>query len=127
MTQSGCISPWPMPRGNSMNTCRPSSKARSGRQVGLSPSIRYRKFKASMSTPVAIGAAASAAAFWRRERDELVLRIDPGDGRHVGLLGRPQLEMIGAPGGVDDGVGDEVRPRRLDQDVDALGWARPAL
>ena len=39
MTQSGGISPWAMPGGNSMNTCRPSSKARSGRQGGLSPSI----------------------------------------------------------------------------------------
>ena len=29
-----------MPAGNSMNTCRPSSKARSGRQAGLSPSMR---------------------------------------------------------------------------------------
>ena len=67
------------------------------------------------------GAAASAAAFWRAQRDELVLRIGPGDRRHVGLLGRAQLEMIGAPVGVDDEIGDEVRPRRLDQDVDALG------
>ena len=40
ITQSGGISPWPMPAGNSMNTCRPSSKARSGRQAGLSPSMR---------------------------------------------------------------------------------------
>ena len=61
------------------------------------------------------------------ERDELVLRIGPGDRRHVGLLGRPQLEMIGAPIGVDDEVGDQVRPRRLDQDVDALGRPGPAL
>ena len=40
ITQSGGISPWPMPAGNSMNTCRPSSKARSGRHGGSSPSIR---------------------------------------------------------------------------------------
>ena len=40
ITQSGGISPWPMPLGNSMNTCRPSSKARSGRQAGVSPSMR---------------------------------------------------------------------------------------
>ena len=33
--------------------------------------------------------------------------------------------MIGAPVGVDDEVGDEVRPRRLDQDMDALGGPVP--
>ena len=35
--------------------------------------------------------------------------------------------MIGPAVGVDDEVGDEIRPRRLDQDVDALGRAGPAL
>jgi hypothetical protein len=37
------------------------------------------------------------------------------------------FEVIGAPVGVDDEVGQEVRPRRLDEDVDALGRARAAL
>ena len=41
--------------------------------------------------------------------DELVLRIGPGDRRHVGLLGGAELEMIGPPVGVDDEVGDQVR------------------
>jgi len=35
--------------------------------------------------------------------------------------------MIGAPVGVDDEVGDEIRTRRLDQDVDALGGTGPAF
>ena len=80
-----------------------------------------------MSTPVAIGAAVLGGGVLPAQRDELVLRIGPGDRGHVGLLGRAQLEMIGPPVGVDDEVGDEVRPRRLDQDVDALGGARAAL
>ena len=58
------------------------------------------------------------------QRDELVLRIGPGDRGHVGLLVRAQLEVIGPPVGVDDEVGDEIRPRRLDQDVDSLGRRR---
>ena len=57
------------------------------------------------------------------QRDELVLRILPGHRGHIGLLGRAQLEMIGAPVGVDDEVGLQVGPRRLDQDMDCA-WSR---
>src|SRR4051794_11452131 len=42
------------------------------------------------------------------QRDQLVLRVLPGDRGHIGLLGGTQLEMVGAPVGVDDEVGDEV-------------------
>ena len=61
------------------------------------------------------------------ERDELVFGILPRDRGHVGRLGRAQLEQIGAAIGVDDEVGHEIRPRRLHQDVDALGGPCPAL
>ena len=61
------------------------------------------------------------------ERDRPILRIVPGDRRHVGLLARSQLDQIGAPVGVDDKVGLDRRPGRLDQDVDASGIAASAF
>jgi hypothetical protein len=42
------------------------------------------------------------------QRDELVLRILPGDRGHIGRGRRAQLHVIGAPVGVDDEVGHEV-------------------
>ena len=88
---------------------------------------RVAEIEREMSTPVATGAAACAARILAAQRDELVLRILPGDRGHIGLLGRAQLEVIGAPVGVDDEIGRQVRPRRLDEDVDLLGRARAAL
>jgi len=38
-----------------------------------------------------------------------------------------QLEVIGPPIGVDDQIGDEIGPCRLDENVDALGRAGSAL
>src|SRR5262249_52950864 len=61
------------------------------------------------------------------ERDEVVLRGEPGDRRHIGLLGRAKLEMVRAPISVDDEIGDEIRPGRLDKDVNLLGRRRSAL
>ena len=61
------------------------------------------------------------------ECDELILRILPGYRGHVSLLGRTQLKVIGPRIGVDDEVGHQFRPRRLDEDVDLLGRARAAL
>src|SRR3546814_14989391 len=43
------------------------------------------------------------------ERQELVLRIGPGDRRHRGAVGALELEMVGAPVGGDDEVGGETR------------------
>ncbi len=57
------------------------------------------------------------------QRDQRVLRILPGDRGHVGALGRAQLQQVGAAVGVDDEVGGEVGPRRLDDDVHAA-WGR---
>src|SRR6185437_12539665 len=59
--------------------------------------------------------------------DELVLRVSPGDRGHIGLLVRMQLEVIGPAVGIDDEIGDEIGPRRLDEDVDALHRASAAL
>ena len=42
------------------------------------------------------------------------LRIEPGNGRHVGLLARSQFDEIGAPVSVDHEVSLDRRPRRLD-------------
>ena len=52
---------------------------------------------------------ASAAAFCRRKAMSWSCAIGPGDRRHIGLLGGAELEMVGAPVGVDDEIGDEVR------------------
>ncbi len=60
-------------------------------------------------------------------RDEPVLRMLPGHGRHVGRARRAYFKEICPPVGVDDEVGQKVRPRRLHQDVDALGGARAAF
>lgn len=52
--------------------------------------------------------------------------IGPGDGGHIGLFARSQLHVIGAPVGVDDQIGHDVGPSRLDEDMDALFTAGPA-
>ena len=59
--------------------------------------------------------------------DELVLCVGPRDRRHVGLLGGAELDMIGPLVSVDDKVGDQVRSRRLDENMDALGRPGAAL
>ena len=61
------------------------------------------------------------------KRDKLVLRVLPGHGRHVGRARRAQFEKIGPPIGIDDEVGQKVRPRRLHQDVDTFGGTRAAF
>jgi hypothetical protein len=61
------------------------------------------------------------------QRDQLVLWILPGHRGHIGLLGRAQLHQIGAPIGVDHEIGREIRPRRLGQDMNALGRPGAAL
>ena len=58
------------------------------------------------------------------QRDELVLRILPGHGRPCRLLGRAQLNMVGAPVGVDDEIGHQVRADRLDEDMDLAASRR---
>jgi len=55
------------------------------------------------------------------------LRIIPGDRGHVSLGRRAQFEVIGAPIGVDNEVGREVRQSRFDEDMDALGGACATL
>lgn len=42
-------------------------------------------------------------------------------------IGRLRPHVIGAPICVDDQIGDNVRPGRLDQDMDLLGGRGPAL
>jgi hypothetical protein len=54
------------------------------------------------------------------ERNQLILRIGPGDGGHIGLLVRSELEMVGAPIGVNDEIAEEVWPCRFDQDMGPL-------
>ena len=76
---------------------------------------------------MSIGAASCGLLILTAKRDELVFRILPGDRGHIGLLGRAQLEEIGAPVGVDDEVGGDVRPGRLHEDVDLPRGARAAL
>ena len=61
------------------------------------------------------------------QRNQLVLRVNPGYRGHIGPLGRAQLHVIGAPVGVDDEIGDHFGTGRLDQDVDLLGCRRPAF
>src|SRR5262249_22742272 len=61
------------------------------------------------------------------QRNQLILRILPGDRGHVRFLGGAQLEMIGAPVRVDDEIGDEVRTGRLDLDMDAFRLPGPAF
>src|SRR5579871_5904422 len=56
-----------------------------------------------------------------------VFRIEPGYRRHVRLFTGAQLNQIGSPIGVDDKVGLDGGPRRLDHDVDAPGVAVAAL
>jgi hypothetical protein len=51
------------------------------------------------------------------QRNELVLRILPGDRGHIGFLRRSELEQIGPPVGVDDEIGHELRPRGLGENV----------
>src|SRR3546814_8845812 len=51
--------------------------------------------------------------------DQGVLRICPGDCGHIGRVRRAEFKMIGAPIGIDDEVGANVGPRRLDEDVNA--------
>lgn len=46
-------------------------------------------------------------------------RIGPGDRRHVGGFIGAQFQQIGAPVGVDDEIGGDVGPGRLNEDVDA--------
>ncbi len=80
-----------------------------------------------MSMPLSIGVAASAASACRRSAMSWSCEILPRHRGHIGLFGRAQLQQIGASVGVDDEVGDEIGPRRLGQDVDALGRAGAAL
>src|SRR6516165_979184 len=61
------------------------------------------------------------------QRNQLILRILPGDRGHVRFLGGAQLEMIGAPVRVDDEIGDEVRTGRLDLDMDTFRLPGPAF
>ena len=78
------------------------------------------------STPVAMGLAGLRLRVLAAQRDELILRILPGDRRHIGALGRAQLHVIGAQIGVDDQIGHQFGAGRLDQDVDLAGRARAA-
>src|SRR3546814_16477017 len=57
------------------------------------------------------------------QRDELILRILPGDRRPIGALGRAQLHVISTPIGVDYQILHQVRAGRLHQDVELLGCA----
>jgi len=61
------------------------------------------------------------------QRDQLILRILPGDRCHLGLFRGTQFQQIGAPVGVDHEIGDELGPGWLDEDVDALGGTGPAV
>src|SRR5262249_45578779 len=61
------------------------------------------------------------------QRNQLILRILPGDRGHVRFLGGTQLEMIGTPVRVDDEIGDEIRTGRLDLDMDAFRLPGPAF
>src|SRR5450631_308749 len=55
------------------------------------------------------------------QRDQLIPRILPGYRGHIGLFCRAKLKKISAPVSVDDEVGDEIRSRGLDQDVNTFG------
>ena len=50
-----------------------------------------------------------------------VFRVEPGDRRHVWLFAGAQLDQVGPSIGVDDKVGLDGGPCRLDHDVDASG------
>ena len=60
------------------------------------------------------------------QHDQPVLRIGPGDGRHVSVRRALQLQMIGAPIRGDDEIGLEVGRNRLDQDMHLLTFRRSA-
>jgi len=59
--------------------------------------------------------------------NEPILRINPLDRGHAGLLGRSQLKMIGPAVGVDDEIRDDVRPNRLDKNMNLLARSDPTF
>src|SRR3546814_664382 len=61
------------------------------------------------------------------QRDELVLRILPGNGRHIGPFGRPKLHVVRAQIRVDHEIGHEVGARGLHQNMDLQRRARATL
>ena len=67
---------------------------------------------------------ASARCFLRAM--QLVRRVGPRHGGHVGLLGGAHLQVVGAPVGGDDEVGLQLGADRLDQDVHLRGLALAA-
>src|SRR3546814_8205008 len=56
----------------------------------------------------------------RLERDQLVMRIGPGDARHIGVRRRSQFDRIAAPVGIDDEIGDQPRNGWLYQNMIAV-------
>jgi hypothetical protein len=73
--------------------------------------------------PVATGAATYRRRIGAAQRDELVLRIDPGHRRHIGRRAPAHFEMVGPPVGVDHEVGDKIGARWLDEDMHPTAFA----
>ena len=56
-----------------------------------------------------------------------VFGVEPGDRRHIRLFARAEFDQVGSSIGVDDQVGLDGRPCRLDHDMDAPGIAVSAF
>lgn len=109
-----------------MNTCWPSSKARSGRRRPVARHL-IAEIHLCQIDAGGDGLHRLCLGILAPQGDKLVLGILPGDRGHIGLLGGAQLHVIGAQVGIDEEVCGEVRSRGLHQNVDLLRSAGPTL
>ena len=93
------------------------SSVQAGGAIAVSDGDALTKALEAMDASAQARLAKIASQVLAPQGDELVLRILPGHRRHIGGGRRAQLDVIGSSVGVDDEIGADVGPRRLDQNM----------